>query len=184
MIVPFAPSMNAGLSRSPYSCLNVTIGSTRAARRAGTQIASAATDAIRADVEAKATTSNGLIPIRADGQQLRKSKPSGQTDCDSYGHQRQRGAKHCTHDIAALGSERHTDFDLARPLADHQGDDAIQPHRGQHERKASDEARRSRKEAKRSIRRLQRIFDRAHRRFQRGMNSCRFVPQFQLGHGW
>jgi AraC-like DNA-binding protein len=43
----------------------VTIGSTRAARLAGTHVASAATHAIRAEVDAKATRSNGLIPIGA-----------------------------------------------------------------------------------------------------------------------
>ena len=115
----------------PHSQRSARTGSTAAARRAGSQLASTATAVKKAVTESSVTGSDGLTFTRKAPRRRAAANAPREPERQSGERHGERAPKHQQSDVAASGAEGHADADLPGPLGDHVRHHPVESERGE-----------------------------------------------------
>jgi hypothetical protein len=107
-----------------------SIGLTRAALRAGSQLARRATAVSTTSTDARVVASSGHPEQQAREAARQRQRPDD-ADAESQGNEARRGAEHHDQHLTRRGPERHAHTDLTRALRHQVRHDAAQSDRGE-----------------------------------------------------
>jgi hypothetical protein len=115
----------------PYSYRSATMGSTFAARRAGTKLASSTTAANISETAMNIEGSVGFTPYsKLDKKRLRASAPN-ESDADPDGRKKRTLGYHHEEHAPSLGAQRYANANFLRAPRDVEAEYTIDPHRSQ-----------------------------------------------------
>lgn len=148
-----------GSISTAYSVRSATSGSTRAARRAGSQAADAPTSNSRTETPASVVTSVGAIPEQQARQKLQGPQRRHCAEHDAGAGEHHRAADDHLHHVQRLGTHGQAQADLARPLRRGDRDNTVDAEAGERQGRHGEQHQQRRREAPRRERVRQELLD-------------------------